>query len=87
MLVKDNIEIIAVRDDLKLQNSGQTYRIENMLIECRISGSKTNVIVVVIYRHPNFNIGDFTKDVETTLQAIHRENKISFICGDFNINV
>ncbi len=57
LLAKDNIEIIAIRDDLKLQNSGQTYRIENIWIECQKLGSKTNVIVGVIYRHPKFNIG------------------------------
>ena len=47
-------------------------------------GIKSNIIIGVIYRHPNCNID---KDLETTLQLIHRENKLSIICGDFNANI
>ncbi len=77
----------GTRDDFKLQNNAQTYCVEDIWIECHMLGIRSNVFIGVIYRHPNCNIDNYTKDLETTLHLIHRDNKLSFICGDFNVNI
>ena len=49
--------------------------------------SEKNVIVGVLYRPPGNDIRTFNDKLESTLQKLRRENKISYILGDFNINL
>ena len=46
-----------------------------------------NIIIGVLYRPPGNDIRTFNDKLESILQKIRRENKISYIFGDFNINL
>ena len=46
-----------------------------------------NIIIGVLYRPPGNDIRTFNEKLESILQKIRRENKISYILGDFNINL
>ena len=46
-----------------------------------------NIIIGVLYRPPRNDIRTFNDKLESILQKIRRENKISYIFGDFNINL
>ena len=46
-----------------------------------------NIIVGCLYRPPDASLNDFNRSVEDILTAISFENKLSYIMGDFNINI
>ena len=46
-----------------------------------------NIIIGVLYRPPGNDIRTFNEKLESILQKIRRENKVSYILGDFNINL
>ena len=46
-----------------------------------------NIIVGCLYRPPDASLTDFNRSVEDILSAISFENKLSYIIGDFNINI
>ena len=46
-----------------------------------------NIIIGVIYRPLNHNFDQFEQTMTNILQAIDRENKISYLMGDFNIDL
>ena len=46
-----------------------------------------NIIVGCLYRPPDASLNDFNRSVEDILSAISFENKLSYIMGDFNINI
>ena len=49
--------------------------------------SNTHIICGVVYRPPNTSIDDFLATFETFLSTITNEHKLSYICGDFNLNL
>ena len=63
--------------------------IESVFIEINKDNfhSGKNIIVGVLYRPPGNDIRTFNEKFELILQKIRRENKISYILGDFNINL
>ena len=63
--------------------------IESVFIEISKDNlhSGKNIIVGVLYRPPGNDIRTFNEKLELILQKIRRENKISYILGDFNINL
>ena len=63
--------------------------IESVFIEINKDNfhSRKNIIVGVLYRPPGNDIRTFNEKFELILQKIRRENKISYILGDFNINL
>ena len=48
---------------------------------------KKSMLIGVIYRKPNGNIGSFLSKLEIVLNAIATSGKTCIIMGDFNINL
>ena len=46
-----------------------------------------NIIVGCLYRPSDSSLNDFNRSVEDILSATSFENKLSYIMGDFNINI
>jgi len=89
LLFGPEIEIISVREDLHIKNKHDTdsnYLVENKWIEIKVKGLHSNVIIGCVYRHPNGRVEHFTEQFEKVMQSISKENKLCFVCGDFNIN-
>jgi len=63
--------------------------IESTFIELngKSVGQERNVIVGIIYRPPNTDIHIFNQYLISVLSLIKTENKISYIMGDYNINI
>ncbi len=53
LLVKDNIQVTSVRRDLNIKEKNSAYKIEDVWVECRISGMILTIVIRVIYIHPN----------------------------------
>ena len=73
------------RPDLALYDND----IESVFIEVNKDKlhSEKNIIIGVLYRPPGNDIRTFNEKLESILQKIRRENKVSYILGDFNINL
>ena len=59
---------------------------ESLFIEIRRPLSK-NIIIGVIYRPPDSNVNDFFQNFNFLLAKIGKENKVSYLLGDFNLNL
>jgi len=59
---------------------------ESVLVEIMRPHGK-NIIVGCLYRPPDASLNDFNRSVEDILSAISFENKLSYIMGDFDINI
>ena len=59
---------------------------ESLFIEIRRPLSQ-NIIIGVIYRSPDSNVNDFVQNFNSLLAKIGKENKLSYLLGDFNLNV
>ena len=58
---------------------------ESLFIEIRRPLSK-NIIIGVIYRPSDSNVNDFVQNFNSLLAKIGKENKLSYLLGDFNLN-
>ena len=78
---------LALYDNRKWQDYDND--IESVFIE--INKDKLhlekNIIIGVLYRPPGNDIRTFNEKLESILHKIRRENKVSYILGDFNINL
>ncbi len=70
------------RTDLNVQKDDY----ESVWIEIINSKSK-NIVCGCIYRHPRANLEEFNEYMNKTLVTLSRENKDTFIAGDFNIDL
>ena len=73
------------RKDLKTKNE----HYESVWVELKNKKSK-NVVCGSIYRHPhdnNDNFDDFLTYLEHTLVKLSKENKVIYLCGDFNADL
>ena len=80
LYVKENYDVFE-RSDLKMQND---------CFECTWVEIKDNMnknICACIYRHPKYELSEFTSYLETSLKKVVNENKEVYICGDFNIDL
>ena len=59
---------------------------ESLFIEIRRPLSK-NIIIGVIYRPPDSNVNKFVQNFSSLLAKIGKENKLSHLLGDFNLNL
>ena len=88
LLVKDNLQYVR-RDDLTVN----TEHLECLFVELSSSCGKnkfnksTKVLVGTVYRPPNTSIERFLESLSPLLDVLKREAKISYIMGDFNINL
>ena len=70
------------RTDLKIQNDN----FESTWVEVVNKLSK-NIVVASIYRHPRYNLTEFTSYLEKCLNKLIKEKKEIYLCGDFNIDL
>ena len=62
-------------------------QVESAFIEI-INSKKSNIIVGCLYKYPNMDVSDFTKNyLDTLLDKLSKENKQVFLLGRFNINL
>ena len=60
--------------------------IETKFIEI-INDNGKNIIIGVIYRPPNNNFDTFKNTINEILEKIDKENKLSYLMGDYNIDL
>ena len=70
---------------IDLQSSDNSLY-ESVFVETRRPRGK-NIIVGSLYRPPDASHNDFNRSVEDILSAISFENKLSYIMGDFDIDI
>ena len=71
------------RTDLNMYKKDQ---LESTFIET-INSKKSNIVVSCVYKHPNMDVLDFNSIINQLLDKISKEQKQSFLLGDFNINL
>ena len=84
LLIRDWLTV-AERDDICVYNSD----IESVFVEIdkdQIRSSK-NIVIGTSYRPPGQDIDNFNFEINKILDKLHKENKIIYIMGDFNINL
>ena len=47
----------------------------------------SNLLCGVVYRHPHGDITSFMEYLNSSVDKIHRENKICVVMGDFNLDL
>ena len=79
LFINENIPY-TLRKDLTLA--------ESVFIEVEKGTLKKqkNIILGVIYRSPESSLTDFNDNLENLLIKIDKENKYSFLSGDYNVN-
>ncbi|MCP4485566.1 MAG: endonuclease/exonuclease/phosphatase family protein, partial [Flavobacteriaceae bacterium] len=76
----------SVRSDLNKTYQDQSCEFEAFWIEVE-NKTKANSIFGVIYNHPRSNTSAFLDYLQSVFTKINKENKLVFICGDFNLNL
>ena len=71
------------RTDLNMYKKDQ---LESTFIET-INSKKSNIVVSCVYKHPNMDVLDFNSLINQLLDKISKEQKQTFLLGDFNINL
>lgn len=84
LFIHDDYEL-RIRTDLFLKSD--KIEVESVFVELSgVLGGK-NIITGVIYRPPDSVIKDFSDSLSSSLDLINKEGKLSYILGDFNINL
>jgi len=60
---------------------------ENIWIEILLPKKQKNIVLGLVYRHPNSSADAFRDELNNTLNEISRSNKQIVIFGDFNIDL
>ena len=58
---------------------------ENMWLE--ILGKRQKIIIGIVYRHPKYNIDEFSQLLSETITEIAKNNYAYYVLGDININL
>ena len=83
--VKDSL-VFDRRDDLE-KIMYKSKELESVFIEIEVTGKK-NQIYGCIYRHPCMDIDNFNEEyLEKLLIKLDQEKKISYLMGDFNMDL
>ena len=59
---------------------------EALWIEINFIG-QPNLICGIVYRHPNANLENVLNYIDSTIEKIHQQNKLSLLMGDFNLDL
>ena len=51
------------------------------------NNAHSNILCGVVYRHPHGDIASFMEYLNSSVDKIHRENKICVVMGDFNLDL
>ena len=80
---------LYVSNQLDFKNRTELDKYLNDIIETKfieiINKNGKNIIVEVVYRLPSGNFDSFKQVVNEILETVHRENKLRYLMGDFNI--
>ena len=83
VFIKNSVEYIC-RNDLNTLNDC----IESLFIELPKNGiNNKNTVIGIIYRPPNSDIDVLNEAMCNILETLKFENKLTYIMGDFNINL
>ena len=82
LYVKNNLKCKLIVE----QSVAHTDLYECVVIELCFEKSK-NVIISCIYRAPGSDLDSFSESLDTMLGHLTMNNKILYVCGDFNINL
>jgi len=78
--IKNNLKYLQ-RRDLQFK----THGCENIWLD--ILGKRQKIIIGIVYRHPQYNIDDFSQSLYETIAKIATNNYAYYVLGDFNINL
>ena len=84
LYVKNDVSYI-VRHDISIFNDVLETKFIEIDKDC--VDADRNVIVGVIYRPPCGHVEDFTAQLGEILEQITKEKKVSYLLGDYNINL
>ncbi|MCP4485640.1 MAG: endonuclease/exonuclease/phosphatase family protein, partial [Flavobacteriaceae bacterium] len=76
----------STRNDLSKSYRDSDCEFEAFWIEIE-NKSKANSVFGVIYNHPRRNTSAFLDYLQSVFAKLNRENKVVFLCGDFNLNL
>ena len=76
-----------VRNDLKIGNDQEAINSVFIEIVKNSTNTKRNLIVGCIYRPPWVKIQDFITALKDKLEKLKRENKYTFLLGDYNADI
>ena len=82
LFIKSDLKF-KLRTDLQSPNN-KLY--ESIFAEILQPNSK-NIIVGCIYKPPDTSVSDFNNSINNILSTISFENKLTYLMGDFNINI
>ena len=74
--------IFSIRTDLSKTEPG----FEVLWIEIE-NNAHSNILCGAVYRHPHGDITNFMEYLNSSVDKIHRENKICAVMGDFNLDL
>ncbi len=83
--VADNLTL-SIRSDFNKTYQDPRCEFKAFWIEVE-NKTKANSIFGVVYNHPRRNISAFLDYLQTVFTQINKENKLAFVCGDFNLNL
>ena len=53
----------------------------------KILGKRQEIIIGIVYRHPQYNIDEFCQLLSETITKIAKNNYTYYVLGDININL
>ena len=60
---------------------------QQRIIWLEILGKRQNIIIGIVYRHPHYNIDEFSQSLCETITKIAKNNYAYYVLGDININL
>ena len=79
--IKKNIKYTLRADLTKTHQDNESLWVKTL------GEGRQNMLCGVIYRHPNGNLDNFQEYMNSTLDTIQRQNKLSLMMGDFNLDL
>ena len=84
MFIKHNVNF-NVRNDLNTPSDiAETVFVE---FSKEDTGCDKDIIIAVVYKPPNSDVDMFKDCLNSVLDKIRKENKYSYLLGDYNINL
>ena len=84
LYIQDNWEYTVRKDLCQMKPNIESLFIE---VDKNYTGKDKNIIIGVIYRPPDTDIKTFNYEMSEILSNIKIENKLTYLLGDFNVNL
>ena len=78
-------DVLIERNDLT--TDFESFESQSIELNHLTTGHAKNVVIGVIYRPPNHDIGEFIDHMSSVTDALTRENEICYLIGDFNLDL